>query len=278
MPNGLNGQGTMSEQASLFAASTGDDAWLDRMNAYDPTTRLGEAFLLNSLVSDVAVRATRLIPPAAMEQVGAWLAETLLSETGTPPQGTSVCERPGLSNEEVFGCLGLRPSDLPTVYSGWRLAIEVYVVIDDIVLILMDRGFVRYRRLAERDLAAILSGRVAPFVDFNDERLTGRVVALTAVPNRLAALGGLRGYRRALISAGEAMCELSSLWTRNADATSWSWHTEFVDDTCARVFGWDGLERIPLALAYQRSSSSDPGDDHKAEDKVEEPDCGCART
>lgn len=261
----------MSEQTSLLAASTGDDAWLDRITTYEPVARLGETFLLNSQVTQVPVSSTRLIAPGARSQVGAWLAETLAPDAARP-EGASICERPGLTDDEVFDLVGLSREQVPEVYQDWRLAVELYVVLDDLVFCLMDGGFVRYRRLAERDLAALLSGQMTPFMSF-DESVTGRVVILTAVPARLGALGGLRGYRSALMAAGEAMARLSASWASRERATTWEWHTEFVDDVCARAFGWDGLERVPLAIAYQRDgqpAEDSPGGESSAQSQRQE--------
>lgn len=95
-----------------------------------------------------------------------------------------------------------------------------------------------------------MSERCAPFARLEDSVVDSAIV-LAAVPGRLAALGGLRGYRRAIIEAGRAMEHFDRLWQSMGGEHGWRWELEFLDDVCLEILGLDGLERVPLALGYR---------------------------
>lgn len=243
-------EAALSEQSSLFAHSTGDPAWLDRMSHWDPVARLGDTFLLNAQSTDQAAPHTRLISPEAIERVGEWLAETL----HTPFEVDATQDwamRPALGEAETRDLLGFGVHDLPGPYAQWRFSTELYALVGDTAFVLMNDQFVRYRKLDQQDLGILLSGRTAPFQEL-DDATTGTVLVVVAVPGRLSAFGGLRGHRRGLVAAGEAMGHLRQVWDRVGVAEQWTWEQEFFDDACCRALGLDGVERVPLALAYQR--------------------------
>ncbi|MDN5892917.1 MAG: hypothetical protein L0H93_02730 [Nocardioides sp.] len=243
----MSDDGAMSEQTSLVAAPSGDATWLDRMVDYDEVTRLGETFLLNAQVTDEPAARTRLIAPEALERTGEWLRGTL-ADPRPVEDDTPWSARGALSLGEAADLLGLDLGDLPAAYDQWRMGVEVYILIGDIVFLLANEQFIRHKRLTSRELGMFLSGRTAPFVEF-DETLTGTALVLSIVPNRMAALGGLRGFRGSMVAAGEAL-----QWFRTAAVPplSWAWEREFHDDACMHVFGLDGLERVPVVVGYQR--------------------------
>jgi hypothetical protein len=247
--------GALSEQSSLLAETTGDPAWLDRMVEFDPVARLGETFVLNSQVSDQEMPAARLVAGEALEAIGDWLADTLVPDVAEDSEAVSaeigVDGVAHLSNAAAVRLVGLDPMTLPSAYRDWRVSVEIYVLVGDVVFLLLNHQFLRYRRLTSHELGMLLSPRTAPFMDF-DDRITGTVVLVSVVPQRMAALGGLRGFRTALMHAGRATSALDHAW-REAGVSSgtWRWHSEFFDDACCRVFGLDGVERVPMAIAYQ---------------------------
>ncbi|OKL53164.1 hypothetical protein BSZ39_10990 [Bowdeniella nasicola] len=241
---------TLSEQVSLHAYDGNDPAWLDRISGWDPVARLGETFLLNAQVGEQALPHARLISPQALERVGSWLAGTLHEEFAID-ESHDWAVRAALTDDETFNHLGFRVGDLPSAYEDWRFSTEIYALIGDTAFLLMNNQFVRYRRLSDEELGQVLSARTAPFHTV-DDRTTGTVLVIAAVPGRLGAFGGLRGQRRSLVAAGEAIGHLQRLWEQASVGDQWSWEREFFDDACGRVFGLDGLERVPVAMAYQR--------------------------
>lgn len=240
---------TLSEQASLLAFSTDDPLWLDRINNWDPVARLGDTFLLNSMVGKQPMPYSRLIAPEALERVGCWLHSTLHKrfevQEDTPSENRSI-----LSDPEIVEILGFDVGQLPEPYHQWRFSVELYLLIDDTIFILMNGQFIHYRRLDRMELGTLFSARTVPF--FSDlGEATGVVLGVVAVPGRIGAFGGLRGQRRSLIAAGQAVGWVQHLWEESDVADRWEWEHEFIDDSCLEVFGLCGLERVPIALAFQ---------------------------
>jgi len=94
-----------------------------------------------------------------------------------------------------------------------------------------------------------------PFLRHRPDELTDSMAMLVTVPTRLAALGGLRGYRRALLEAGTAAAELANLAVDGERA--WLWDTEFYDDVAAVLLGVDGVERVVTHVGYPVFLASD---------------------
>lgn len=240
---------TLSEQASLFAFSGDDPVWLDRYNKWDPVARLGDTFLLNSQVGNQSMPYSRLIAPEALERVGRWLQDTLHERFEVPgdalPEDRSI-----LSDAEVVEILGFDVGQLPEPYHRWRFSIELYLLVGDTIFILLNGQFVHYRRLNRIELGMLFSARTLPFLSDLGEA-TGVLLGVVAVPGRLGAFGGLRGQRRSLVAAGQAVGWIQHLWEDADAAYLWKWEYEFFDDACLQVFGLDGVERVPLAVAFQ---------------------------
>ena len=195
---------------------------------------------------------TRLLPPETLEKVGSLLAQTL-HDKFDPLDSQDWAARATLTDSEVFDLLGFKISDLPRPYKQWRFSTEVYALIEGTIFLLLNDQFVRHRRLSQEELTMVLSPRTAPFQD-NLERNSGIMLAVVAVPGRLGSLSGLRGERRSLVDAGQAIGRIQKLWSDSGFQNQWSWELEFYDDTCTRALGIDGLERLPIALAYKIES------------------------
>ncbi|WP_129358340.1 MULTISPECIES: nitroreductase family protein [Micrococcaceae] len=241
----------LNEQVSLCARKTPDAVWLERMNDWDPVARLGDTLLQNAQVTDQPVRSTRLIPAESVREIGQWLADTLHKPfAGSGPGGPEG--HGALSEDDVARILGFSVKQFPLPYEEWRMSTEIYLVVGRICYVLMNQQFVRYRALSSDDLGQLFSQRVAPFGTF-DEGTTGAILIVSSVPGRLAAFGGLRGFRRALLEAGVAQEWLKTRLSRS-NSVWWDWTTEFYDDALCSVLSLDGVERAPMCLAYQRDS------------------------
>ena len=251
----VNDTSALSEQTALVAHSSGDSTWLDRLLDDDPLPRLGDAFQLNAMTSPTAMRYTRLVHPEARRQTGQYLRDTLVVP------GEQSLRRSPLDSDPVpldaaglSAGLGIDASGLPQAYAGWRLAIELYILLGRDIYLFLDDVAMPYRRLGDSDLGRALTQRLLPFAE---PLATDAMLFLVGVPNRLSALGGLRGHRTCYLEAGLAQAHLSAL---TVSGVTWSWHTEFFDDACCQVLGVDGVERAPL-LVGRREDSDFEGDD-----------------
>ncbi|MBT1035953.1 hypothetical protein KJY78_06295 [Canibacter sp. lx-45] len=245
----------LNEQTSLYDRGSVVSSWSDRVTDWDPVARLGDTFLLNSQVGDHPMPHTRLVPPDVLEQVSSRLALTLHGRL----ENLKLQEwalRSVLTDDEVVELLGINIADLPQPYKEWRFSIEIYALVRDTIFLLLNGQFVRYRRLSRDELRIVLSERTAPFTSFSDEA-SGIMIAVVAVPGRLGALGGLRGERRSLIAAGEAIAQFRKLWLKSGVEDKWSWELEFFDDACSQVLGIDGVERMSVALAYRKDGKEE---------------------
>ena len=107
---------------------------------------------------------------------------------------------------------------------------------------------IRMKRLSEREVGMFFGRRAFPLLP-SDAELEGVAIVLVGVPGRLGAIGGLRGYRRALVDAGRGLQVLALLADDNDD--DWRWETEFLDDAVAAALSVDGVERVPLAVGLR---------------------------
>lgn len=242
-------ENALNEQVSLYAHKTADASWLERMNEWDDVARLGEIFLLNSQVSDLPVRQTRLISEEAVREVGRWLAGTLQDHFEAPPLPGAEMSY-SLSDKKATEIFGFPVGNFPPPYEEWRMSTEVYLVVGKICYLLMDGHFIRYRSLTMDEVEQLFSGRVAPFEAF-DETMENIALVLSSVPNRLASFGGLRGIRRSILEAGVAQEWLKARLDQFG-TSRWTWATEFYDDALCSILSLDGLERIPMCVAFRR--------------------------
>jgi hypothetical protein len=235
---------TISEQLSIFErrVTPGDPS--ERLAADDPVVDLASTFLLNGLVTPVSMSRAGLMPPELLEGVGAWLESGL---AGAQDDLYAMADR-GRAAPSVEALVGRSiASALPEAYRSWRLGLDLYVVHDAAVyLVGSGAGFLQ-KQLSSRDLGVLYSPRSTPFLPDND--LHGTVLVIVGVPARLQSLAGLRGARRSLVAAGEALEALRAAGRSETDRRWW-WSTEFYDDAWANIVGVDGVERVPLAVGY----------------------------
>jgi hypothetical protein len=248
----------MPEQIALLERNPTDALWIARLTADDPVVDLGSTFVVNGLVTPSNTAVTSLIAPAGIAEAGRRLAAvTVKVEDGiylTPRSGNPAA--PSFwSVPELGQAIGLNLTELPAEYEGWRFATEIYVLHGGAFYLVTGKIATRHRVLSGDEISMTFVQRLMPFLTARPDELTGVMLFLVVVPSRTAALGGLRGYRRALIDAGRASSALAGLATD--DTIGWAWETEFYDDAAARILGVDGVERIPTHIGYQRLPRAD---------------------
>ena len=256
----MNESSIMPEQISLFTREATDPVWSDRLTTDDESGTLGPTFVLNSLLTPSPVPWTRLVAPAAIEAAGGQLAG--ITDHGDTPlvvsRSTGRRDAPAAWDLADLGrVLGLDLGDLPGAYRDWRFSTELYVVTGGAVYLVQDTTAVRHRVLTDDEVELTYVRRLLPFRTDDPDRLTGVLFLCVGVPARLAALGGVRGYRRALLEAGRAVQWLAE----RSDRVSWRWDSEFYDDVACRLLGVDGLERVVTHVGYQRIDDQEPLDD-----------------
>jgi hypothetical protein len=247
----------MPEQVSLFDRSAGQSTWSRRLVDDDPLHSLGETFVVNSLVTPTPNGAASVIAPQSTEEAGRRLAAASVSAAddlyrtddwagGAPP---------AFLLDELSTRLGVDVHRMPRGYAGWRLSVEVYALFEGAVYLLLDDLAVRMKVLSEDEYGMAYVQRLMPFVGSSPDAMTGTMLFLVSVPSRLAALGGLRGHRRALMEATRAEAALASLV--RPEMGRFEWDTEFYDDVCAAILDVDGVERVPLVIGYQTIPDED---------------------
>lgn len=242
----------MPEQVALFARSPTDPVWSERLTSDDEVTELGATFVVNGLVTPTRIAVTSLVAPSAVAGAGARLAAlTVGADDGmlvSKRSGNPAC--PAYWDVGDLGqAIGLNLGGLPHEYSRWRYSTELYVMHGGAAYLVLGDMAVRHRVLSGDELALLFVQRLLPFLTQRPDELTGSMVVLVSVPSRLAALGGLRGYRRALLEAGAAASWLSQ--QALDDTAPWMWETEFYDDVAGRLLGVDGVERVVTHIGYQ---------------------------
>lgn len=244
----------MPEQIALFERNVTDHVWAGRLTTTDEVADLGSTFVVNGLVTPCRVSATSLIAPESIAGAGARIGAVTLkaadeliatSRSGNP-------SAPSYWELEALGhAIGIELSLIPAEYEAWRFSTEVYVVHGGAVYFLSGEFALRHRVLSADEVSLTFVQRLLPFMRLRPEELTGTMIFLTSVPARLAALGGLRGYRRALIDSGSARAEIEAS-TIPDGPVNWVWDTEFYDDVAAQIIGVDGVERVVTYIGYQR--------------------------
>lgn len=264
----------ISEQTALYDRQTNIGDPDNRLTADDPLFELGNTFIVNGLVSPTTTAAARLIPREVTAGVTAWLQSSLarndddlyLAIDESIGEHTAVATIDALS-----AAAGLELSELPASYADWRLSVELYVVIGPAAYLLAGDLAIRSKVLSNAEVGMLFSRRALPLLA-SDVELMGIAVVLVAIPGRLGAIGGLRGYRRALIDAGRGLQVLHDLSDRSArGADGWRWETEFLDDAVGAAMSVDGVERIPLALGLKiEPATYSPGDAASPEGSADE--------
>lgn len=237
------------ENVALLDGDARDPFWGGRLDGESPVASLGETFILNGLVSPTALSVATLVPDEAASAAGGWLARSITQpedELYRLPDGETALEAPVLRVSELVDRVGAALEGLPAPYADWRLTTEIYVLEARSLYLLAGDLAVRHKLLSETELGIVYGQRMLPFLPVGDEQCSGAMLFVVGIPSRGASLGGLRGYRRGLIDAGQALAALRAV-AEPGDGRWW-WTTEFFDDACARVLGVDGVERIPLAL------------------------------
>lgn len=246
-------QNVLSEQISLLGADKRvDPFWTARLDGDEPVVGLGETFIVNSSATPTRVAATSLIPQEAVDFAGSWLAGLLAGpddDLYRDPTASSLPEAAVMPTAALGEMIDIALHELPPAYGDWRLSVELYVLHGRSLYLLSGELAVRSRVLAEAELGIAFGGRMLPFLADGGEEPAGPMLFLVGIPGRMAALGGLRGFRRGLLDAGRGLATLQAL--SGAGAGRWLWETEFFDDACCRVLGVDGLERIPLAVGVR---------------------------
>ncbi|MFY9488698.1 MAG: hypothetical protein WAP35_08400 [Solirubrobacterales bacterium] len=253
---------TMPEQVALFERNVKDSTWTGRLTVDDPVAELGPAFVCNGLITPTRVTVTSLLSPEAVDGAGERLAAVTLEGA----DGLLVSSRSGNPSapaywdiEELGKTVGLDLTALPGEYLDWRFSTEVFILHGGATYLLLSDHGLRHRVLSGDDVSLTFVQRLLPFVQARPDQLTGTMVFLVTVPGRLAALGGLRGYRRALIETGRACAHLAGAADADGEIV-WEWDTEFYDDAAARILGVDGVERVVTHIGYQRVLSDDSDD------------------
>lgn len=252
-------QNVLSEQISLLGADKHvDPFWTARLAGDEPVVGLGETFIVNSVATPTRVAARSLIPQEAVAFAGTWLAGLLAGpddDLYRDPTAVGLPEAAVMPTVALGEMIDIALHELPPAYGDWRLSVELYVLYGRSLYLLSGELAVRSRVLAEAELGIAFGGRMLPFLADTGEEPAGPMVFLVGIPGRMAALGGLRGFRRGLLDAGRGLATLQTL--SGAGGARWLWETEFFDDACARVLGVDGLERIPLAIGVQLADAED---------------------
>ena len=245
----------MPEQVALFEREPDDHVWSGRLTTTDAVADLGATLIVNGLVTPARVATTSLIAPESLSGAGERISSVTLKSTDEllASQKSGNPAAPAYWPIGSLGeSIGIDFERLPGEYSSWRFCTELYVLKGGATYLLASDLAVRHRVLTEDEVSLTFVQRLMPFMAARPEDLTGTMVFLTSVPSRLAALGGLRGYRRALIECGLACAELSAAVAQN-DQFEWIWETEFYDDAAMRLIGVDGVERVVTHIGYQRT-------------------------
>lgn len=256
----------MPEQVALFERSVSDHVWAGRLTTDDEVADLGATFVINGLVTPCRVGVSALIAPESVAGSGQRIAavtlnpaDELISTTQSGnPSAPSVWDVGALGET-----IGLDLTRLPRPYEAWRLSNEIYIVRDGAAYLLLGEYAIRHRVLSDDEVSLMFVQRLLPFVRATPDQLTGTMVVIAAVPSRLAALGGLRGYRRALLESGIACADLANSAV-SSPGLEWAWDTEFYDDAATSIIGVDGVERVVTYIGYQRLVSLIDGEPHSA--------------
>ena len=263
MPEAQAQSTSMPEQVALFERNVKDSTWSGRLTVDDPVAELGATFVCNGLVTPTRVAVTSLLSPEAVGGAGERLAAVTLKEA----DGMLISRRSGnpaapayWDIAELGESVGLDLASLPGEYSDWRFSTEVFVLRGGATYLLLGDHGLRHRVLSGDEVGLTFVQRLLPFMRARQDELTGTMVFLVAVPGRLAALGGLRGYRRAFIEAGKACAQLAASAADDGDVV-WEWDTEFYDDAAGRILSVDGVERVVTHIGYQRVVTADDDDE-----------------
>jgi len=253
----------ISEETALFERRTTIGAPDTRLAKGDPLLELGDAFIVNGLVSPTSTAAARLIPGEVVDGVTTWLNGSLARAEDDLylKIDSSIGEDCAVATIEALSAAsGLDLTALPASYADWRLSVEIYVVVGRAAYLLAGDLAIRMKVLADSEVGMFFGRRAFPLL--TNVQLTGTAVVLIGIPGRLGAIGGLRGYRRSLVEAGRGLEVLSNLSDRAADPeVDWRWETEFLDDAVAAAISVDGVERVPLAVGLQIEVATDPDHD-----------------
>lgn len=252
-------QSILSEQIALLGGSAHDDPfWGGRLTGDDPVCGLGDTFIVNSMATPTRLATTSLIPQEAVEFAGAWLSGLLATADDDLYEDVTASwrpEAPVMPVEALGEMVDIALHDLPAAYCNWRLTVELYVLHGRSLYLLAGDLAVRHKVLTESELGIAFGARMLPFLPGGGEEPSGPMVFVVGIPNRMSALGGLRGFRRGLVDAGRGLATLEAL--AGPAGGRWLWETEFFDDACCRVLGVDGLERVPLAIGVHLLASSE---------------------
>ncbi|WP_462417230.1 nitroreductase family protein [Kytococcus sp. Marseille-QA3725] len=230
---------SIPEDITLIGDPTGETFWRDRLSDWDEVNRAGETFLLNSHVTPTPTRRTQLVPPDSREQVASWL------RSSTPSQSTGQEDDDGSASDGLLRSFGLSWEDLPAAHEGWRFSTELYLIAERAVYLTSNRRLIRGQSLTPAAYADLLAPSCLPFADEEADPNSG-VIVVVGVPNRQAAIGGLRGYRSALLECGAALMELQMILEGRVEA---KWHSQFYDERVSRILELDGLERFIAGIA-----------------------------
>lgn len=243
----------MPEQVALFERHVSDHVWAGRLTTEDEVVDLGSTFVINGLVTPCRVAVSALIAPESI----AGAAERISAVTLKPTDGLISTSHSGNPDAPSYwevsrlgDVIGLDLSCLPQPYEAWRLSTEIYILRDGAAYMLLGDYAIRHRVLGDDEVSLTFVQRLLPFMRSTPDQVTGTMILLAAVPSRLAALGGLRGYRRALIESGIA-CAAVSASVVESPGIEWIWDTEFYDDAASSIIGVDGVERIVTYIGYQ---------------------------
>lgn len=254
---------SMPEQVALFERNVKDSTWSGRLTVDDPVADLGPAFVCNGLVTPTLVAVTALLAPQAVDGAGQRLAAVTIKDA----DGMLISRRSGNPSapaywdvEELGTSIGLDFTSLPGEYLEWRFSTEVIVLHGGATYLLLGDHGLRQRVLSGDDVGLTFVQRLLPFMRARHDELTGTMIFLVTVPGRLAALAGLRGYRRAFIETGRACAHLAAAAHAEGEIV-WEWDTEFYDDAAARILGVDGVERVITHIGYQRIVTADDAGD-----------------
>lgn len=196
-------------QFALVDKSEGNPFWSGRAMQDDISVHLGEALTLNSLVSNTPIGIASLIHPDQLKATSEWIRFTLKcdSEVSFPGDPDSPDDpRPVLNSAELRKVFELDTSGFPEAYEDWRFSVEVYFVADNVSYMMRDSSAVRMRVLSSDECNAKHSQALLPFEDELDDQFERQLIIIAVVPNRMASLGGLRGYRSSFIHGGVRSC------------------------------------------------------------------------
>lgn len=251
-PNSFQAEAASSVggQFALVDRSEGNPFWSDRATQTDLSVHLGEAMVLNSMVSNTPTGIASLVSPDQLKITSEWIRLTLSCESDEAFPGdpsSSYDPLPVLKPADLHQVFGLETGFLPKAYEDWRYSVELYFATDATLYMMRDSCVVRMRVLPADECSVKRSQTLPPFEEAPGDQTDRQLAIVVIVPNRMASLGGLRGYRTSFVHGGHALAAL-----KNADKNKkWTWTTEFFDSTVNALFGIDGLERIVVGIGFR---------------------------